>query len=256
MKNMNSPRWLALLAGCLLLASCNTAYKMSYFQDMAYNTAYPAKPAPELLVQKGDLLDIQILSPSPELTAPFQLSAGSADESRKAFDLYTVDRDGEIDFPVLGTLKVEGCTLKQVQEAITDGIQASGYIKSPTVRVHLANFKVTVVGNAGNTEIAVEESSINVLQVIARSGGTKGNNNIKEVTVIRTADGIRTAHKVNLNSKDLFDSPVFYLQPGDVVYIKPQGAQLSASGQTAMTFVSAGLSLATIITNIILWSNR
>ena len=256
MKNSNSQRWMAFLAGCLILAGCNTAYKMSYLHDMAYDTAYPAYPAPELLVQKGDMLDIQVLSPAAELAAPFQLSAGNPEEGRKAADFYTVDSDGEIDFPVLGFMKVEGLTLKQVQEMLVERISASGYIKSPTVRVHLANFTITVVGNAGNTVIPVEDSSINLLQVIARSGGTKGNNNIKEVTVIRTEDGVRTAHKVDLHSKDLFDSPVFYLQQGDVVYIKPQGAQLSSSGQLVMSFVTAGLSLATIISNFILWSNR
>ena len=245
-----------LLLCALLLTGCNTAYKMSYLQDMAYDTAYPAKPAPELLIHKGDMLDIQVLSAAPELAAPFRLSEGTPSEARKAADFFTVDSAGEIDFPVLGRLRVEGCTLKQVQEEIAGRISAGGYIKAPTVRVSIANFTVTVVGNAGNTVIPVEDSSINILQVIARSGGTKGNNNIREVTVIRTEDGERTAYKVNLRSKELSDSPVFYLQQGDIVYVKPQGAQLSSSGQTAMTFVSAGLTLGSIITNFLLWSNR
>ena len=252
MKNLNC----IFVAAMLVLTSCTTAYKMTYLQDMAYNTEYPAKPAPELLVQKGDKLDIQILSATPELAAPFQLASSTTTEGRKAVDHYTVDSEGQIDFPVLGTLKVEGMTLKEVQDAVAQRISDGGYIKSPSVRVHLANFAITVVGSAGNTVIPVEDSSINLLQVIARSGGTSGNANIKEVTVIRTEDGVRTAHKVDLHSKDLFDSPVFYLQQGDVVYVKPRGAQMSSSGQVAMTFVGTGLTLISIITNFLLWSNR
>ncbi len=246
-----------ILAAVLLMTGCNTAYKMTYLQDMSYNMAYPAKPAPELIVHKGDMLAIQVYSSSPELVAPFRLSGTASADNGKGVDVYTVDSAGEIVFPVIGRVKVEGKTLRSVQDQIADLISRGGYIKSPTVWARIANFTVTVVGNAGNTVIPVEDSSINILQVIARSGGVKGGgNNIKEVTVIRTEGDVRTAHKVNLRSKGLFDSPVFYLQQGDIVYVKPQGAQLSSSGQTALSFATVALSLGTIITNFILWSNR
>jgi polysaccharide export outer membrane protein len=76
---------------------------------------------------------------------------------------------------------------------------------------------------------------------------------IKDVMVIRTEDGIRKAYSVNLQSKDLFESPVFYLQQNDVVYFKPQGMKLSTTGQTTMTFVTAGLTMVNIIVNTLLW---
>lgn len=243
-----------ILAAIVLATACNSPRKLSYLRDLAYDTPYPAKPAPELLLQKGDRLDIRVFSSTPELTAPFQMRSSAAEAS--AGDLYTVDRDGFIDFPALGLISVEGKTLKETERALAEQIRSKGFIKEPTVRVTLANFSVTVVGSAGNTVIPVEDSNINLLQVIARSGGTKENNNIREVTVIRTEEGVRTAYKVDLQSRELFDSPAFYLQQHDIVYIKPEGRRLSAGGQTAMTFVTAGLSLGTIISNFILWSRR
>jgi polysaccharide export outer membrane protein len=74
--------------------------------------------------------------------------------------------------------------------------------------------------------------------------------------VIRTENGIRRSYSVDLQSKDLFDSPAYYLKQNDVVYIKPKGVRLSASGQTTMSFVTAGLSLMSIIVNALIWANR
>ena len=206
---MKKQYWMLILAAALLAVGCNSPKKLSYLTNLEYDTPYPAKPAPELILQKGDRLDIRVLCSSPELMVPFQMRTGGADAT--AGDLYTVDRAGFIDFPVLGLVSVEGKTLKQAEQSLADGIRNSGFIKEPTVRVTLANFTVTVVGSASNTVIPVEDSNINLLQVIARSGGTKENNNIREVTVIRTEEGIRTAYKVDLQSRELFDSPAYYL---------------------------------------------
>ena len=251
---MKRQSWIFILAACLLTAGCNSPRKLSYMMDLAYDTPYPAKPAPELLLQKGDRLDIRVFSSTPELTAPFQMRSATAEAS--AGDLYTVDREGYIDFPALGHVHVEGKTMKETEQTLAGMIQSRGYIKEPTVRVTLANFTVTVVGSAGNTVIPVEDSNINLLQVIAKTGGTRENNNIRNVTVVRTEEGIRTAYKVNLQSRELFDSPVFYLQQHDIVYVKPEGLRLSSEGQMVMSFITAGLSLGSIIATYLLWSKR
>lgn len=243
-----------MLVAIVLVTGCNSPRRLSYMMDMAYDVPFVAKPAPELFVQRGDRLEIQVFSSVPELTAPFRTQAGQAETM--VGDVYLVERDGCIVFPTLGSISVEGKTLNEVRKTITELIQTGGYIKEPMVRVRLANFSVTVIGNAGNTVIPVEDSDINLLQVIARSGRTSGNTNIREVTVIRNERGFRTAYKVNLQTKELFDSPVFYLQQNDIVYIKPQGFQLSSEGQVVMSFVTSGLSLVSIITNFLIWYSR
>ena len=251
---MKTSHWIVILATTVLTVGCSTPRKLGYMLDLEYHKPLSAKPAPELVVQRGDKLEIQVFSPVPELTAPFR--AQSATSESLATDMYEVDRDGYILFPTLGLVSVEGQTLKQAGDSIADLIRAGGYIKEPTVRVRLANFTVTVVGGAGNTIIPVQDSDINLLQVIARTGGTNMNANIREVTVIRTEEGVRTAYQVNLQSRELFDSPVYYLKQHDVVYIKPQGVRLNAEGQMIMSFVTAGFTLGSIISNYLLWSRR
>ena len=242
------PALLAMLA----LVSCTTAKQMSYLLDMAYNTDYPVTPAPELIIQPDDCLGITVSSSTPELAAPFNLfSEGKANLK------YVVDMKGNIEFPVLGTINVWGATLSQIRNGIADGIRANGFIKDPIVNVTLENFSVTLIGSGGNAVVPVKGSSINILQLLATSGGGLTNHSdISDIMVIRTENGIRRSYSVDLTSKDLFDSPVFYLKQNDVVYIKPKGVKLSASGQTTMSFVTAGLSLLSIIVNAIIWTNR
>ena len=241
------PVWTAMLA----LVSCTTARQMSYLTDMEYNTDYPVKPAPELVIQPDDCLGITVTSSTPELAAPFNLFS----EGKPGLQ-YVVDRNGNIEFPVLGTIKVWGATLSQIRNGIADGIRANGYIKDPIVIVTLENFSVTVIGSAGNSVIPVKGNSINILEVLATNKSVTNRSDIRDVMVIRTENGIRRSYSVDLQSKDLFDSPVFYLKQNDVVYIKPKGVSLSASGQTTMTFVTAGLSLISIFVNALLWTSR
>ena len=241
------PAWIVLLA----MVSCTTAKQMSYLMDMAYNTDYPVTPAPELVIQPDDCLGITVTSSNPELAAPFNLFTDAKTPLK-----YVVDRNGSIEFPVLGTINVWGATLTQIRNGIADGIRANGFIKDPIVNVTLENFSVTVIGSAGNAVVPVKGNSINILQVLAISGDIGNRSDIRDVMLIRTENGIRRSYSVDLQSKAIFDSPVFYLKQNDVVYVKPKGVRLSASGQTTMSFVTAGLSLISIIVNALIWSNR
>ena len=241
------PAWIILLA----LFSCTTAKQMSYLTDMAYNTDYPAPPAPELVVQPDDCLGITVTCSTPELAAPFNLFSEGASGLK-----YVVDRNGNIEFPVLGKINVWGATLTQIRDGISDGIRANGFIKDPIVSVTLENFSITVIGSGGNAVIPVKGSSINLLQVIAMSGSLTNKSDINDIMVVRTENGMRRSYSVDLQTKDLFDSPAFYLKQNDVVYVKPKGTRMSASGQTVMTFVTAGLSLVSIIVNTLLWTSR
>lgn len=236
-----------------ILWGCATVQKTSFLKDLEAGTVYQATPAPELVLQEGDRIDIQVMSIQPELSAPFHIPSS---DGRYAPEVYTIDRGGYIDFPVLGHLKVGGLTLKETEKMIGGLISEKGLIKQPTVRVNLDNFTVTVIGQSGNSVVPVQGSSINLLQALASTGGIKGNSDINNILVVRTVGGERTSYNVDLQSKSLFDSPAFYLQQNDIVYIKPRGTTLSPTGQTILGFTTAGLSLVSIISNFILWSSR
>ena len=245
-----------LCAGALV--SCATARKSTLLLDMTYDKDYDAHVAPELVIHPEDRLAIQVLSETPQLAAPFNagLTLADAASSAQRTVSYTVDGKGCIEFPVLGRLHVEGLTLKELRTLLGDRICEKGYIKDPVVNVNLENFTVTVIGSLGNHVIKVDAPSINLLQVLARSGAISNATRINKVSVMRTENGILKAYKVNLQSTKLFDSPVFYLQQNDIVYVMPKGNGLSTEGQTVMTFVGTGLTLASIITNVLIWSKR
>lgn len=251
---MKTRNLLGLLALFLLLAlsSCTTPRTLGYLLDMEYNKDYPAMPAPELKMQKEDRLSIQVLSENAELSAPFNTLLTITDLANQTVHepilTYVVDREGNIDFPILGKLHIEGMTLKEVEKLIAGDIIAKGYIREPVVNAELDNFQVTVIGGAGGGVLQVQGHSFNLLQALARiNSGNNEQINIKEVTVIRTENGIRTAYAVNLQKKALFESPVFYLQQNDVIYYKPNVYRLSQTATNFIGFIGTIASFATLV---------
>jgi polysaccharide export outer membrane protein len=193
-----------------------------------------------------------VLSENAQLSAPFNTMLTLTDlanqTSQQPILTYVVDREGNIDFPVLGQLHVEGMTLKEIEKIIADEIVSRGYIREPVVNAELDNFTVTVVGGQGGGVMQIQGHSYNLLQVIARINNNNAEDiNIKEVTVIRTENGIRTAYSVNMQKKDLFESPVFYLQQNDVIYYKPKVYRMSQTASNFLSFFSTLTSFASLI---------
>lgn len=252
MEHVNRFGWALGLALLMMLASCTTPRTLGYLLDMEYNHDYPARPAPELRMQKEDRLSIQVLSENAQLSAPFNTMLTLTDlanqTSQQPVLTYIVDREGNIDFPVLGKLHVEGMTLPEIEKMIADEIIARGYIRQPVVNADLDNFSVTVIGGNGGGVMQIQGHSFNLLQAIARiNSGTTETINIKEVTVIRTENGVRTAYAVDMQKKNLFESPVFYLQQNDVIYYKPKVYRMSQSASSFFSFFTTITSFASLV---------
>jgi len=255
---MNSKKihveWLLAVAVLgLMVSGCATSKRMTYLLNMQADSAYVAANAPEIRLQKNDRLTVNVFSEEAELAKPFNLTTGG-EVSKDAS--YLVENDGCIDFPVIGRVPVEGCTFKECEKQIADRISEIGYIKSPVVNVALENFTVTVLGETGNSVLTVEQDKINLLQVLAMSGGLQASGDIKKVMVIRTENGLRTAHTVNLQNASLFNSPVFYLQQNDIVYVRPKALKITPTGETLLSFLGTGLSAATLIAYLMVYMAR
>ncbi|MBO4760972.1 MAG: polysaccharide biosynthesis/export family protein [Bacteroidales bacterium] len=252
---MNNILKLITVAVLLTITSCATPEKIGYLRDIDYNKTFPCATAPELRIQPGDIISIQVLSEEAELSAPFfPLSVTEGTGTTDSAPEYLVDRNGNIDFPVLGKVHVADYTMRQISDNLKYDIISRGYIKDPIVNVRLTNFSVTVLGETGQTVLKIDEDNFNILQLIAKTGGTSDNAKIRDIMVIRKENGEERAYSVNLQSKDVFVSPVFYLQQNDIVYVKPRGIRFSNSGQTAMTFINTIVGIGTAFIYIMLWN--
>ena len=193
---------------------------------------YEVKEQPDVLIGVNDKLRIVVTCQEPTLAAPFNLSSGvySVDpETGESFTKvssesesgYVVNKNGYIDFPVLGLVKAQGLTIDQLRQSLIDKIIATKYIKDPIVLVQFMNFQFTVLGEANPGNYNVPNGHINLLEALAMAGDLKTSAKRDDVWVIRTENGQRKVYSIDMRSKDLFDSPAFNIQQNDLIYVKP-----------------------------------
>lgn len=229
-----------LLVGCLtalvLLASCASRKEIAYFEDMMQDQGYPYDAKYEATVHANDRLSIVVSCRKPELAIPFnthansiqvgadgRVSTSTAASQERASKGYRVDVDGNIDFPILGTLHVEGLRVSQVTDMIKKKIVEGNYIKDPQVSLEFLNFRYTVLGAVGHCgTFTVNDDRVTILDAIANAGDLSANAKLNSVAVIRESNGERRLYIHDIRSKDIFTSPCFYLQQNDIVYVEPK----------------------------------
>ncbi len=225
---------LSLVVG-LLLSSCAARKNFIYLQDMQVGSIYPFSSKHEAVVHRDDRLSITVSCKNPELAIPFNIYGGTfevgADGSVTASEGasrvnekgYRVDVEGNIDFPILGKLHVEGLKVSEVTELIKKCLIEGDYMKEPLVSIEFLNFKYTVLGAVGNNgTFSVDGDRVTLLEAIAKAGDLTSKANIERVAVIREMGEDRQMYMHDLRSKDIFDSPCFYLQQNDIVYVEPR----------------------------------
>ncbi|WP_223829286.1 polysaccharide biosynthesis/export family protein [Elizabethkingia anophelis] len=242
-----------ILFSVISLNSC-VSKKIVYVQDMIPDTEYPVAEAPALKLQKNDRLSIQVSAKSLELAAPFNTVAGTykvgndgsvstgIDQSSNAQG-YLIDREGNIAFPVLGNLHVEGLTLEEVRDLIRSRLINDRLINEPIVKVEILNFKVSITGAIGNRIIEVPDGKITLLEAITKAGGIGVNAAPDKITVIREEDGIRRKIVTNIQSQEIFNSPAYYLKQNDIVYIVPRTTEVTPREDRFWRYFGTGMGL-------------
>jgi len=134
---------------------------------------------------------------------------------------YLVDKSGYINFPVIGKVMLAGLTKEEAIEKMMNEIKA--HVKNPIVNIRFLNFKVTVIGEVNTpSSFQVSSEKINVLEALGLAGDMTQFGNRTNVLIIREKDGLRTTARLNLNNKDVLNSPYFYLQQNDIIYVEPE----------------------------------
>ena len=256
-------QWILAVAALLSLASCGSYKKLTYLQDMEVLTTYDVKEQPNVLIGVNDKLRIVVTCQEPTLAAPFNLSTGVFSVnpetgesvtklSSEAESGYVVDKNGYIDFPVIGLVKAEGLTLEGLREDLIDKIIETKYIKDPIVLVEFMNFQFTVLGEANPGNYNVPNGHINLLEALALAGDLKPSAKRDDVWVIRTENGQRMVYSVDMRSKDLFESPAFNLQQNDIIYVKPLKSVKDADATKRSSVITTVISALSTVSSITL----
>lgn len=133
---------------------------------------------------------------------------------------FLVDLNGFIDYPVLGKVKVSGMTIRQVKEMM--GKRLEDFIKEPVVEVRIINYRITILGEAGSPGFIIASNhKISIIDAIAMAGDMPITGRKDNVMVIRETEGRREYARLNLNSRNVFSSPYYYLKQNDIIYIEP-----------------------------------
>lgn len=255
--------WLLLLP--FLLVACQSYKKVPYFQDVeVVNEANQQEKLYDARIMPKDLLTIVVSCTNPELAIPFNLtvasSAGLAASTssnvttQAALQPYLVDNEGNINFPVLGELKLGGLTKREAEQLILDKLKP--YMKeTPIVTVRMVNYKISVIGEVARPgTFTISNEKVNLLEALAMAGDMTVYGLRDNVKLIREdANGKQQIITLDLNKAETILSPYYWLQQNDIVYVTPNKAKARNSdvGNSTSLWFSATSILVSVVSLLV-----
>ena len=205
----------------VLFSSCAARKDVVYFQDTSnYETSVDQNPH-ETKFKVDDVVNIFVSTLDTEASAPFNLFRGGQEGGILPEQVsYIIDKNGEIDFPVIGKLKIAG--LSPIQTRLLLQEKLSDYLKNPIINIRIQNFTITVLGAVNRPgTYPVNGEQITIFEALGLAGDIviKGRRN--NVKVVRDFGDTKVYYTINLNNKKAFDSPAYYLTQNDLVYVEP-----------------------------------
>lgn len=241
----------------LFLSSCVSKKKITYFQNGSIDQAKVSNSY-KTVFKPDDLLLITVSAENMEAVKVFNLPSLNFSATADAVignpqqQLYLVDNNGEIIFPVIGTIKIGGLTRKEAINTIKEKLDPD-YVKDPIINIRITNFKVSVLGDVKNPgTFTIPNERITALEAIGLAGDLNISGRRDNVLVQREEDGKKNSYRLNLLSNDFFTSPAFYLQQNDVIYIEQNYAksQSASYNQNTGLFISIASILIALISVI------
>lgn len=259
---MKKKAFMALAFGALLLSSCSTP-NVAYFDDMRNGQTEDVQQMMDIRLRPDDKVSIVVNSKDPLLADLFNLpiishrvgyTQASSLNSSQQMSVYTVDRNGEIDFPVLGKIKVAGFRRDEVAEIIKADLIKRNLVKDPVLTVEYANLGFNVMGEVNRPgRYSFDRDHLTILDAISMAGDLTIQGRRYNVFVMREEGSQRTTYRLNLQSgKELLKSPAFYLQQNDVVYVEPnayRSRQTTVNGNNVLS-ASFWISVASLLTSV------
>lgn len=244
------------------LSGCTSSKQIIYFQNIDDAELKPLNTEYEAVIKKDDRLTIVVSGPDKLVCAPYNLtlnemnangSSGSSNPEQATLS-YLVDANGDIDFPILGKIHVEGMTRNDLVNYLTEEIGKD--VKEPIVYVSFRNYKITVLGEVRSPgTYTVDSEKFTILQALGRAGDLNLTAQRNDILLLREVDGVLTHHRIDLRDKEILESPYYYLQQNDVLYVTPSATRV-ATATTATGIWSVILSSITTMIAIISFMSR
>lgn len=251
----------------LLLSSCGSVKNVAYLQNSDSIFFASSEYLYDARIMPKDVLTITVSTVNPEASAPYNLivrptltnTSSNITASGGSLQTYLVDNNGRIDFPVLGTLQVGGLSKSECEKMIHDKLLPYlNATENPVVTVRMSNYKISVLGEVNRPGMfTVSNEKINILEALAQAGDLTIYGVRDKVKLIREdAKGRKDVITLNLNDANIINSPYYYLQQNDIVYVEPNKvkARNSTIGQSTTIWLSATsilVSLTSLLYNVL-----
>ena len=232
-----------------LLASCKTTDNVNYMQDIKANDIINITPQ-EIKLLPGDKISIFVKSKDEVLTEHFNISLPNMQKTLS----YTIDTNGEVDFPMIGKIKLSGESRSEAAETIKGKLVEEYGVKDAIVTLDFANLRVSVLGEVNKPgSIGIDKDNINILEALSMAGDMTIYGKRNDIMVARDNGNQKETYIINLTSaKETMSSPAYYLKQNDIVYVpanKTRQRQTTTNGNNVVS-TSFWISVASLITTL------
>jgi len=245
----------------LLLASCASKEDVVYFQNTGDFETLVSENSFTPKFKVDDVLSIYVSTLDNAASAPFNLFRAGSENITGGGGIrpeqvdYLIDKDGEIDFPVIGKIKVAGLSSEELRVLLREKL--SDYLKDPIINIRLRNFTVTVLGEVNRPgTYPVNGERITIMEALGLANDLTIKGKRENVMVIRDFDGTKVYHRINLKRKEAMSSPVYYLTQNDVVYVEPNKSAITASALDNRATIAVSIASVLITSTVILFTRR
>ena len=262
--NMKSLKLLVVVA-TLVFASCGTQKKsILYLQDAVADAPENITNQYELKIKPSDILGVTVNSRYVELAEPFNLSmtsyqgVGTGRAGGSQIQGQVVDDEGYISMPVLGKIKAAGLTRTELATAIEQELISGGHIKDAVVNIQFLNFKINVLGEVSNPgEYTISSDRVTLFDALSMAGDITDFGLKDRITVIREENGQRTIAYLDATTKNVFDSPYYYLHQNDIIIVDPTETKLAnqtvnQKSRNTLSTITSVLSMVITVTSLVL----
>lgn len=216
----------------VLFTSCTTKQDVIYFQNAKNFETIVDTDTFKAKLKIGDIVSLYISTLDPTVTQPYNIVIQSG-SGGQLMD-YLIDVEGNIDYPVLGKVKLVGLTVEEAKELFKKKFSDGQLLKDPVVIIRVLNFRVTIAGEVRTPGVyPVSGERVSILEALGMAGDLTIKGRRDNVLVVRDFNGTKTYTRIDLTNKEVFNSPVYYLTQNDYVYVEPNNSSISnASGDS------------------------